>query len=131
MITPGGFMIQKILARVGLSLMLTACGVQNSDVGQEALNAGGSPPVTAPSDPGLPNGSIKMTSPAAESRISIAGSIPLNISITDDAGITDVEFYLGEYRVYLQFGLKSLRVLEINKTISLLQCGTTYVSPGP
>jgi hypothetical protein len=123
-------MIKNILARVGISFLLTACGAHDANIGQEAQNAGESPVVMVPSDPGLPNGNIQMSSPTAESRISVSGKIPLIISMKEDAGINDVEFHLGQDRVYLQLGLKGVPMLEINQTIDLLKCGAINITPG-
>ena len=119
-------MIQKVLIRVGISLMLTACGAQNSNVGQEALIGVENPPgvenpvVIAPDKTETPNDNVQMTSPAANSRISVAGAFRLSASIEHPAGINDVEFILGEFdRFYLKLGLNGVPSLQINEMVDL------------
>jgi hypothetical protein len=130
-------MIQKVLIRVGISLMLTACGAQNSNVGQEALIGVENPPgvenpvVIAPDKTETPNDNVQMTSPAANSRISVAGAFRLSASIEHPAGINDVEFILGEFdRFYLKLGLNGVPSLQINEMVDLKKCMAITVTPG-
>jgi hypothetical protein len=130
-------MIQKILIRVGISLMLTACGAQNSNVGQEALIGVGNPPgvenpvVIAPDKTEIPNDIVQMASPAANSRISVAGKFQLSASIKYP-GINDVEVFLGKSdRIILKMGLKGVDFFKIDQMVDLTKCGVVIHTPGP
>ncbi len=125
-------MIQKILIRVGISLMVTACGAQNSKVGLESPLVGvASPLVIASNTPGIPNGSIQMTSPAVDSWISVAGTFRLSASIEYPAGFNDVEIILDEYdRIYLKLGLNGVQSLQIDQMVDLKKCIAVIHTPG-
>jgi hypothetical protein len=111
--------------------MLTACGAQNSNVGQESPIGLESPVVVAPDKTEIPNDNVQMTSPAVDSRISVAGTFRLSASIEHPAGINDVEFILGEYdRIYLKLGLKGVPSLQIDQMIDLKKCIAITVTPG-
>ena len=111
--------------------MLTACGAQNSNVGLESPLGVGSPLVIASNTPGIPGDIVQMTSPAADSRISVAGTFQLSASIEYPAGINDVEIILGEYdRIYLKLGLNGAPSLQIDQMVDLKKCIAVIHTPG-
>jgi hypothetical protein len=111
--------------------MLTACGAQNSNVAQESPIGLESPVVIAPNNLEIPNGNVQITSPAADSRISVSGKFQLKASIEYPAGINDVEFILGEFdRFHLKLGLNGVPSLQIDQMIDLKKCIAITVTPG-